>query len=44
MKTMLCLTDFSSTANHAADYGCFIAKDLEVELSPLENYEKVEAE
>jgi nucleotide-binding universal stress UspA family protein len=32
MKTILCLTDFSSTANHAANYGYFIAKDLGAEI------------
>lgn len=32
MKTILCLTDFSPTANHAANYGYFIAKYLEAEI------------
>ncbi len=32
MKTILCLTDFSPTANHAANYGYYIAKCLEAQI------------
>lgn len=32
MKTILCLTDFSATATHAAKYGYYLAKLLEAEI------------